>query len=106
MTVGNSKAQMEGFAQDHTAVGSKARFPGSHLGIGSAWPCLLKFTAKPYVPGLSSHRCLALIRESSCLDVLWAFGFVASLRTCLFINSVSRHLVSSWNVPGIVPVTG
>lgn len=36
---------MEGFAQHHTAVGSKARFLGSHLGT-DALPCLLNVNCK------------------------------------------------------------
>lgn len=58
-----------------------------------------KLTAKSSVSGLSVPHHLVLVTE---LDLLW----VPDFGTCLFIHWAIRHLVSSWNVPGIVPVTG
>lgn len=106
MTVGESKAQRwQDLPRVTQLLVAKLDFLAAILALAQPFVVCWKLTAKPYVSRLPSHHCLALFKESSCLDLLWALGFVASLGTCLFIHFASKHLVSSWNVPGLVPVT-
>lgn len=96
---------MEGFARVVQLLVADLDFLAAILALDQPCHVCWRLTAEPYVPGLPSRRCLALIREPSCFDLLRALNFVASLGICLFIHFVSIHLVSSWNVPSIVPVT-
>lgn len=106
LTIGERKAQRWGvFAQGHTAVGSKARIPGSHLGIGSAVPCLWKVSCKA---SCSRFAQLSLSGTHQGVLLFWSImgPWFSSFSGNLSFHFVSKHLVNSWNMSDIVPVTG
>lgn len=70
-------------------------------------PCHVcgKLAAKPHVPGLPSCRCLALNQG---VLLFWSImgPWFSSFSGNLSFHFVSKHLVNSWNMSDIVPVTG